>query len=43
VWLQVLAKAAEEAVRAEYSALEKAIRDPSARGDTYVQPWINKA
>ncbi len=36
---QVLAKAAEEAVRAEYDLLEKAIFDPSARGTTYTQPW----
>lgn len=38
--LQVLAKAAEDAVTKEYIALEAAIRNPDARDKTsYTQPW----
>lgn len=41
---QALAKAAEEAVIAEYLRLEAAIRDPSKRGPgtAYSQPWLSK-
>jgi hypothetical protein len=40
---QALAKAAENAVKAEYDALEAAVLDPSKRGPgtPYTQPWLN--
>lgn len=37
--MQVLAKAAEEAVKSEYAHMEAAIQDVSKRGTVYTQPW----
>jgi hypothetical protein len=43
--LQALAKAAENAVKAEYDALEAAVKDASKRGPgtPYTQPWLSSA